>query len=322
ACRAQVRAERDDETLRGVRLALRGLAEQLDRTWEPAADHLDDEALHDLRIAIQRTRSLLDESRRILPPGIRRRYRAGFDALGAVTSCARDLDVHLAGWDRHLAPLEMASARALRPVRETLAAERARGHREVARTLRSRTARDLQAGWRAWLALPEDEIAGGPDAHRRLGVVLSGRIRSRYERLLDDAHDVDEHTPPAHLHDLRKEVKRLRSLLEGFGHLGGRKRAERAIAALQRLQDGLGVLQDSQTQAAWLRTSIQERADGDQDEAGPTRHPTTRAAAAQLLRLLDQQQATQRAEAVRLVARYRRRKHRTALAELTERMAR
>ncbi|MFP4234653.1 MAG: CHAD domain-containing protein, partial [Nitriliruptoraceae bacterium] len=319
---AHRRADRDDEALRGFRSVLRGLAEELDRAWEPAADHLDDEALNDLRLAIDRTRTLLATGRRILPPKVRRRYRAGFAALGAVTATARDLDVHLASWDRHLAPLGVASARALEPVREALAAERARAHREVARTLRSPTARDLQAGWLAWLELPEDEVVGGSDAHRRLGVVLAARIRSRHERLLDDAHAVDEHTPPAHLHELGKDGQRLRCLLEGFGHLGGRKRAQRATATLQRLQDGLGALQDTQTQAAWLRTRIQVWADGDQDEAGATRHPTTRAAAGPLLRLLDEQQALQRAEAVRLVARYRRRKHRTAVVELTERMAR
>jgi hypothetical protein len=96
---------RRGDAIDGIRAVLRSFADELDRTWEPTADHVDDEVLHAFRIAVRQTRSLLAQGRRILPKDVRRTQRDAFQWLGTVTSPARDLDVYVAGWTQLVEPL-------------------------------------------------------------------------------------------------------------------------------------------------------------------------------------------------------------------------
>ncbi|MFU8840273.1 MAG: CHAD domain-containing protein [Nitriliruptoraceae bacterium] len=313
---------RRDDAIDGIRTVLRSFADELERTWGPAADHVDDEALHAFRIAVRQTRSLLGQSRRVLPKDVRKAQAEAFRWLGTVTSPARDLDVYVAGWDQLVAPLRRSNAQALEPVLAHLAGQRAIAHGEVARALRSRTARELREGWRAWLDLPDIEVVGGRDAVRRLGAVTAERILDAHNRLLADGRRIDADTPAEQLHELRKDGKRLRYLLEGFGDLGGHKQAKRVIGQLKALQDNLGAHQDAEVQATRLRRALEELDEGPDGGDGPGLDPETRAAGDRLVRILGERQAAERARFADVFADYDRRKARTRLTELTDRMAR
>lgn len=316
------RLERRGDAIDGVRSVLRSFADELDRTWEPTADHLDDEALHAFRIAVRQSRSLLAQSRRILAKDVRRAQQDAFRWLGIITSPARDLDVYVAGWDRLVHPLSHADAQALEPVLAHLAGQRAIAHGEVAQALRSRTAREMRAGWRAWLDLPDHEVAGGRDAGRRLGAVMAERILDAHHRLLDDGRRIDAASPATQLHALRKDGKRLRYLLEGFGDLGGRKRAKRVTGQLKDLQDNLGAHQDAEVQADRLRRTLEELDEGVEGHAGPGLDADTREAGERLVRILGDRQAVERARFAEVFTAYDRRKIRARVTELTDRMAR
>ena len=56
---------------------------------------IDSEFLHDFRIAVRRTRSLLSLMKKILPPEQGRDFQAEFRWLGSVTGPLRDIDVYL-----------------------------------------------------------------------------------------------------------------------------------------------------------------------------------------------------------------------------------
>lgn len=314
--------QRRDDALDGVRAVLRSFAEELDRTWEPTADHLDDEALHAYRIAIRRTRSLLAEGRRVLPKQVRRTHRDGFRRLGAVTSEARDLDVYVAGWSALVEALDRSEQQALEPVLAHLAGQRVVAHRAMAQALRSRGARASFADWRAWLDLPDEQVRGGRDADRRLGSVMADRILTAHRRLVTDGRRIDARSPAAQLHELRKDGKRLRYLLEGFGELGGRKRATRVISQLKDLQDDLGAHQDAVVQADRLRRSLATLAEGAAGRGEPGLDTETRAAGERLVRLLGERQAAERERFATVFAAYDRPKAHARVHELTHRMAR
>jgi len=316
--------DRHDRAVVGVRKVLRSFGDALDATWDGAADHLDDEFLHELRIAVRQTRSLLAEGRRILPKDVRSEQREAFRWLGTVTSTARDLDVYVAGWPRLTWLLADGEARDLEPVLAHLAGKQAVAQAEVALALRSRTARQLRADWRAWLDLPDGEVAGGKDAAMPLGQAIGARIMAAQQQLLTHGRTIDDDSPAGQLHELRKDGKRLRYLLEGFGQLGGRKRSRSMIEHLKALQDNLGAHQDAEVQAEGLRRTLHELAEEESDgtlDAG-TLDAGTLAAGERLIAALERQQADERAAFHDRFAAYDRKRARRTLEDLVERMSR
>ena len=314
--------DRHGPALVGVRQVLRSFADALDANWDGTVDHLDDEFLHDLRISVRQTRSLLTESRRILPKDVRSQQREAFRWFGTVTSPARDLDVYIAGWRTLTSPLSDEDARALEPVLAHLAGKQAIAHAEVGHALRSRTARQLREDWRAWLELPDTEVARGKHAHKPLGEMIGARIMAAQHQLLVDGRRIDDGSPAVQLHELRKDGKRLRYLLEGFGHLGGRKRSRAVIRHLKDLQDNLGAHQDAEVQADRLRQTLAELTDVTAEEGAGEPSQVTLAAGERLATILDRRQAAERAAFHDRFAAYADKRARRTVEDLVARMAR
>jgi CHAD domain-containing protein len=64
---------------------------------------------------------------------------------------------------------------------------------------------------------------------------------------------IEPASPAERFHDMRKRGKELRYLLELFGGLWPRSVVKRMVRSLKDLQDMLGVHQDREVQAAYLR---------------------------------------------------------------------
>ncbi len=90
---------------------------------------IDTEFLHDLRIAVRRTRSVLKMAGSVLPGNMATRYRPEFKWLGDLTTPTRDLDVYLLGYAQMAAGLVAGTEPELRPFHEYLQAQRAAAQR-------------------------------------------------------------------------------------------------------------------------------------------------------------------------------------------------
>ena len=314
--------DRRAPALVGFRAVLRSFADALDANWQGAIDHVDDEFLHDLRIAVRQTRSLLAQGRRVLPKDVRREQREAFRWLGTVTSPARDLDVYVAGWADLTSLLDREDAQALEPVLAHLAGHRAETHSEVARSLGAPHADRLRATWRGWLELPDDEVSGGKDADGPLGEVIGARILAAQQQVLERGRSITADTPATELHELRKDGKRLRYLLEGFGHLGGGKRSKATIRHLKQLQDNLGAFQDAEVQADRLRTALHELAEAAESHADASLPAGALQAGERLATALDRRREEARAGFDARFAAYDRKPARRTLTALVERMSR
>jgi CHAD domain-containing protein len=249
----RVELDRRMPALTGFREALRGCAEVLEGTWQGTIDDLDPEFLHELRVAVRRARSLLAEGRRVLPGDVRSELRASFAWLGAVTGPARDLDVQVMAWPELTAVLPPPESDALQPIGRHLEVQRAAAYAEVAAALRSERAIGIREGFRGWLELSDDRVQGGREATASLGIVAADRLRAAQRQVLDAGRRIGSDSPSTELHQLRKDAKRLRYLLESFGALGGTRRTRAVVQELRRLQDNLGAFQDAQVQAERLR---------------------------------------------------------------------
>jgi CHAD domain-containing protein len=248
--------ERSDAVVARVLLRLREIQDQnLPGTLVGA----DIEYLHDFRVAIRRTRSVLREMRGVFAPADLARVRASFKWLQDQTSATRDLDVYLRGFEelQAMAPATMQAD--LAPLQALLSARHRGARAAMEEGLRSDRARTLHTEWLDILELLvlEDE-AQRPDAPRPIGEVTAGRVRKVHRSMVRMGRAITPHSPPEDYHELRKKGKELRYLLELFAKpLFDDEVVRPMIKSLKGLQDVLGLHQDREVQMEMLREIAQ-----------------------------------------------------------------
>jgi CHAD domain-containing protein len=231
---------------------LRRLLEVMRANLPGTVEDVDSEFLHDFRVSVRRSRSVQRELKRVFPPEPLERFRAQFRWLQQVTGEARDLDVYVLDFDdfRELVPAEMRAD--LEPLLSVLRARRGRAHRSMEKALRAPRTVSLLEDWAAFLdGLEGLDVSERPDAAGPIGALAGRRIRRVYERMRTMGEAIDEHSPAEAYHDLRKQGKELRYLLELFGApLYPAEVVRPMIKSLKALQDVLGRHQDREVQMA------------------------------------------------------------------------
>jgi CHAD domain-containing protein len=253
-----------EPALAGYRRVLANLADTIEANRPGTIDDIDEEFLHELRVAVRRTRSVLAQGKGVLPDDVRDHYRDAFGELGQQTGPARDLDVYVAGWDAYIAPLGLDGGSGLDKVKSEIEDRRRLAHAELSAVLRNDACGDLIDGWRAWLADPSLEVRPKP----HLGPVVARRIEKAQDKVLTDGRAITASSPGERLHDLRKDTKKLRYLLECFGTLLPADERKAFVSQLKALQDNLGEHQDAEVHLAQLRDlahDLHERAVVDTD---------------------------------------------------------
>jgi CHAD domain-containing protein len=213
------------------------------------------EFLHDYRVAIRRTRSVLRELRGIFDPEELECVCASFKWLQEQTGPTRDLDVYLQEFEelRALAP---ATAHAdLAPIEPLLRERRHRTRRAMEQALTSERALTLRAEWLEILqVLVLEDQAARPDAARPIGQLAARRIRKLHRKMVRMGRAITATSDPDEYHELRKKGKELRYLLELFGTpLLDPAVVAPMVGALKGLQDVLGRHQDREVQIKMLR---------------------------------------------------------------------
>ena len=168
----------------GVRDVLANLAATIEANWQGTIDHLDPEFLHDLRIAVRRTRAVITQTKNALPPAVVAEAGEGFAWLGNLTGPARDLDVYLIEWDDYVRPLGAAATAALTPVRALLEQRQAAAHATLDDAMTSAAAATLMVTWQTLLGKIASHEHQGPHAARPLGQVVRRRITRAQEKLI------------------------------------------------------------------------------------------------------------------------------------------
>ena len=230
-----------------ARLLLR-LLDTLEQNVDGVLRDIDTEFLHDLRVAVRRTRSAIKLLREVLPADLAKHYAAEFKWLGDLTTPTRDLDVHLLGFGSMTGQLVAASPADLEPFRAFLVRRRAREFRRLATALRGPRFRAITDDWRKMLLEIRD---AAPRRRRReptaAGLALRTTERA-FGRVVAQGDAITQDSPPESLHDLRKRAKELRYLLEFFAPLHDPVAYRKVVGDLKSLQDCLGDFQDSQVQ--------------------------------------------------------------------------
>ena len=228
---------------------------------------IDTEFLHDVRVAVRRTRSLVKLGRSALPAHVRETWEPKFKWLGDLTTPVRDLDVYQLGLPEMAGWLVAASAADLEPFQAYLAGRRAVERRTLLRALRGARLRRLLEDWAAELSALADS-ARSDDGAASAGDLARAGVARAHRRVVRGGTSISDSPPPEDLHVLRKRCKELRYALETVAPVLDDAQVGKAIKDLKSLQDVLGRFQDSQVQRITLRGFAQEMvADGAPAEA-------------------------------------------------------
>ncbi|MBK1785939.1 CHAD domain-containing protein [Prauserella cavernicola] len=236
-----------------VATALHGFAGVIAVNVDGVLDDIDTEFLHDLRVAVRRTRSLLKLAGDVLPPELVRRYGSGFKWLGDATTPTRDLDVYLLEFDTLAAGLVAGEPGDLAPFGELLASEREKARRALARTLRSQRFTRLIEGWQAGLADVLERDWSEQDGRLTAEALAAERVRGMVAKVIKRAKAITPDSPAEDVHRLRKRCKELRYLLEVVKPVCDATAHRAVIKDLKKVQDVLGAFQDGEVQSHSLR---------------------------------------------------------------------
>ena len=252
-----------------VATILLALLDALEANVDGVLRDIDTEFLHDLRVAVRRSRAaikLIGDALG-LPDSDYDRFAAEFKWLGDQTTPVRDLDVHLLDFDAMASRLRAAKEDDLVPFRTYLQGRRAREFRALTRCLRSERFTELTSQWRAVLTEVRDNSNKGGRGRGRgrsrrkteaeepmtAGRLAMERTGQAFRKVTRRGAAITPDSPPESLHDLRKRCKELRYVLEFFSPLHDKAAYSAVVGDLKKLQDCLGDFQDNEVQIDEIR---------------------------------------------------------------------
>jgi CHAD domain-containing protein len=255
SAKVAVALDPDDRADAATVTVLTALWEVIEANLEGTLADTDSEFLHDYRVSMRKTRAVLKECKGVFAPASLAHWREEWKWLQQVTGDTRDLDVYIEDFDDLAAMVAEADSAALAPLRSVLGHRRATARRLMVRELRSERAHALASGWAGLLAgLTREPLEARPDAAVSIDTLASRQIATVYRRMLKLGSAIDADSPAEDYHDLRKQGKELRYLLELFGTaLHDTAVVKPMVKALKDLQDVLGRHQDREIQGATVR---------------------------------------------------------------------
>ncbi|MCF8217155.1 MAG: CHAD domain-containing protein [Chlorobium sp.] len=221
--------------------------------WIPC--NIDTEFLHDYRVAIRRTRSVLSLVRGIFDAETTDRYRKAFRNAGQACNALRDCDVYLLGEEDYRAMLPDSLAGYIGSFFEEMHAVHSCELRRFSSFLRTKAYREMLDAWERLLRYaaenPSLEI-NDDSAECATLCIAKKNIRKAWKKIIRHGRDIPAEASDAELHSLRIDCKKLRYLLELFASLFPEKTMSPIIRHLKGLQENLGTFVDMAVQQRYL----------------------------------------------------------------------
>lgn len=234
----------------------RYLVDDMERNLPGVIDDIDSEFLHDFRIAVRRTRSLLSIMKMVLPPGPQVYFQKEFGWLGTVTGPLRDIDVYLLEKDDYLGLLPESLRPGLGVFFEQVENRRGGELKTLQLHLKSSRYKNLINDWCAFLKNPDSDLHHGAGAG--LCREFSDQaIVKRFNSFTKRAEKIDHASPDEALHRLRIRGKKFRYLMEFFMSFYDNKDVELFLRHMKKLQDNLGLFNDLSVQQEMLSGELE-----------------------------------------------------------------
>ena len=271
----RVRLDPDAPAIDAVTTVVRALVDTMAVNEPGTRADTDSEFLHDYRVAVRRTRSVLGMAKGVVEPALLDHLRAEYKWLGDITTPTRDLDVYVLTYPEFEASLPPAIRPDLHPLRAFLVERQRRDHHQLVADLDSPRYATLMGEVRAWLdgastERPTADPSLAPEAAEATLTFAASRIWKAYRGLVKDGRRINPDSAPEALHDLRKDAKKLRYALECFGSVFPAGELAALVKELKGVQDVLGEFQDCEVQKGSLRHFGEDLARQEGPGAAPT----------------------------------------------------
>jgi CHAD domain-containing protein len=207
--------------------------------------NLDTEFLHDFRVAIRRTRSLLGQIKHVFPPDVVQHFASEFSWIAHLTGPPRDMDVLVLALRARRGEFSSVD---MEPLMTFLSGVEAQAHDRLVAALDSDRYRRLTSDWKAFLEPPVTPEAQARNAGAHLSDVVSCRAWRLSRRIASSAAAIDERSTEERLHKVRIEAKKLRYLVDAVPAFFDSKDLECILGSLKKLQRVLGNLNDAHVQ--------------------------------------------------------------------------
>ena len=231
------------------RTVFQTLTDSITQSFSGVLSGNDPEDLHAFRVAVRRIRTILQDGEDVVDPESRDRFRHEYRWLGDVTTPTRDADVHLIEFPELAATLPPSRREELASFNEVLLRHRADCHAAMTVELRSMRRAEFGTAWLSFLADDDAWTGCGDLADEPVLRIVLRRVEKANRQLVKNGRKISKKSPAIALHELRKEGKRLRYLLECFAPLFDEKALATILRPLRDVQDVLGEFQDTEVQA-------------------------------------------------------------------------
>jgi CHAD domain-containing protein len=229
----------------GARQIHLALVELLQANEPGLLSNLDTEFLHDFRVAVRRTRSLLGQIRGVFPEDAIEHFSTEFSWLGRLTGPPRDMDVLVLALRQRGGELSATD-------HETLTAAfgqvQQQEHDRLVKALDSDRYHTLLSQWKSFLAQPVTTRPDTANASASLAAVVSRRAWKLSRRIGHAGETIDDYTPAEQVHRVRIDAKKLRYLIDVTPGFYGSSDLACVLDALKKLQRVLGDFHDAAVQ--------------------------------------------------------------------------
>ncbi len=224
---------------------------------EGVRQDIDTEFLHDLRVSVRRSRTLISQLKGVLDAQDEALLKTELRRLGQLTGRLRDLDVYLLEQSRYEEmvpePLRPGVVRLFR----SLKVKRANEFKKVAAAMNGSEYEQILTFLENFVKQAPDDALAAENALVPAIDTAKSVIHKRYRKIIKSGGEITHVTPDSKLHRLRINCKKLRYLLEFFSSLFPPDEIKALIKQLKKLQDNLGTFNDLSVQQTFLYTYLQ-----------------------------------------------------------------
>ncbi len=234
-----------------VQCIMQNTASVMHQNLDGVIQDIDSEFLHDLRVAVRRSRSLLGVTKGVLDPGTTAALQTLLKAMGAATGEVRDLDVYLLKKQAYVEYVPEVLKPGILQFFQVLQRKRKTALNKMLKAMKGDAFEEALAALDDFVVSDVLQKAGAQGSTPVLELA-KGSISKRFNKIIKKGGRIVESTPDEEIHNLRIECKKLRYLLEFFISLFPAAEMKTLIGQLKKLQENLGDFNDLSVQQDFL----------------------------------------------------------------------